>query len=227
MSSTDISARRRIAAASLFAAPLLGLAASQLWPDAPADAPGRLTAIAAQADQFLVANVLTIGSIVLFVPAILLLARVTARRPVAHYLGGTLAVLGIVGWSGTTALSMADLALATTMEADAAAVAADRIAAGAGAGIFLALFLFGLFIGLVTLAVGAWRSGVAPAWVPAAVAVAVVLDVLASPNRIAVAVVWLLMTAALGWIGLRVLRSADRDSSAPDRGRVTYAAPGA
>jgi hypothetical protein len=89
------------------------------------------------------------------------------------------------------------------------------------------MFLFGLFIGLITLAVGAWRSGAAPAWVPGAIVLAVVLDVLASPNRIAVAVVWLLLTAALGWIGHRVLRSPDRDGSSLHRARVTYATPGA
>lgn len=227
MPSTDTTPRRRMAAASLIGAPLLGLLASQLWPDTPADTAGRLSAIADHASQYLAANLVTIASIVLFVPAIVVLARASARRPVARYVGGTLAVLGVVGWSGTTALGMAEHALATTMDANAAATAADRVAASAGAGIFLAMFLFGLFIGLVILAVGAWRSGVAPAWVPAAIVVGVGLDMLASPNRIAVAVVWLLMTGALGWIGVRILRSFSVDRGLRDRARTVSTVPGA
>ena len=203
---------RRAAALSLIAAPPLGLAATQVWPDNPADPAARLGVIAASSDRYLAGNLITLLVIVLFVPAVLALVRVLrARRTRLSRVGSALAALGIVGWSGTTAISAVELEMAKGGDRAAMVALADRIQSSVVPGVFLVMFLLGLFIALLVLAIGLWRAGVAPAWVPAAVVVAVALDVVASTEQFAVALVWTLLTAALGWIGVRILQSSDEE----------------
>ncbi len=132
----------------------------------------------------------------------------TGSRVLAH-VGGALAFAGIVGWSGTTALGLAELEMAKGAERAAMVALVDRIQSSVGAALFLAMFLLGMFIGLIVLAVGLWRAGVAPRWVPLLVVAAVVLDVVGSTEQVAVAVVWVLLSLALGWVGATVLRLSD------------------
>lgn len=206
------SAPRRAAAVSLIAAPLLGLPTSQIWPDNPIDPADRLGVIAENSGRYVAANLMTVLMIVLFVPAILgLVHLLRGRKPRLSHVGGALAGLGIVGWSGVTALTSIEVEMAKAADRAAMVDLAERFQSSVGPAVFLVMFLLGLFVGLIVLAIGLWRAGLVRAWVPIAVVAAVVIDVVASTEQLAVAVVWGLLTAALGSVGLRVLRMSNAD----------------
>lgn len=214
--------RRRVAGASLIGAPLLGLPTSQIWPDTPIDPPGRLAVIADHSGAYLAANLLTVLMIVLFVPALLGMVHLLRnRKATLGHVGGGLALLGIVGWSGTTAVGLVELEMAKAPDRAAMVGLAERFQSSVGTGLFLAMFLLGIFVGLIVLAVGLWRAGIAPGWVPLAVTAAVVLDMVASTEQIAVAAVWILLTSALGWLGVATLKLSNTEwegGAAPARG---------
>jgi len=69
----------------------------------------------------------------------------------------------------------------------------------------------GTFLGLVVLTTALWRAGVVPAWVPAAVGVAVVGDAVASTVTAVVVTVWVLLTCAL----VAVARARAGSATAP------------
>ena len=204
--------RRRVSGVALIIAPLVGLAASQIWPDNPPNPAARLAGIAEESGRHRAANLLTVLAIVLFLAAILaMLHLLRERKPRFAHVGGALALVGIVGWSGTTGITTIESEMANAPDRAAMVALAERIQSSVGAGVFLAMFLLGLFIGLIVLAVGLWRARVAPFWMPLLVVAAIVLDVAASTEQIAVAFVWILLTLALGWLGMTVLRMSDDD----------------
>ena len=88
---------------------------------------------------------------------------------------------------------------------------AERVYGSVGFGIFLLMFLFGLLLGLIVLAVGLWRAGIVPLWPAGCIALASVLDFVASTSTVAVVVAWILLLIGLGWVGLKVLGMSDAD----------------
>ena len=88
---------------------------------------------------------------------------------------------------------------------------AERVYGSVGFGIFLLMFLFGLLLGLIVLAIGLWRAGIVPHWLAGCIAMASVLDFVASTSAVAVVIAWILLLVGLGWVGLKVLGMSDAD----------------
>lgn len=198
---SDRPATRRAQVVALVAAPLVGLATAMVWPQTPLDVAQRLDVLADAAGRTQLAHVLNLLTILLFLPAAAGMYRLLQpARPRVAAVGGCLVGTGLVGWTGVLALGVAELQVARTL-VDGAAMA-QALQQAPMAGVFLALFLLGLFSGLVLLTVGLWRAGVVRGWVPAAVGAAVLADILASTFTLVVIGVWSLLAVAFASIAV-------------------------
>lgn len=194
---TDPPATRRLQAAALVAAPLAGLATTMVWPDTPIDTRDRLAVLADAVARTQAAHALNLLTILLFLPAIAGMYRLLApRRPRSAVVGGGLVAAGLIGWSGVLALSSAELQIARGADRQAAVAAAESLPGSPVAVAMTAMFLLCTFGGLVVLTVALWRARTVPGWVPVAVGVAVVGDVVASTVTVVVLAVWVLLTLA-------------------------------
>ena len=190
---------RHLQAAALVAAPLAGLATTLVWPHTPLDVGERLEVLAGMAGRTQLAHLLNLLTILLFVPAVAGMHRLLQpRRPRAAAIGTGLVAAGLIGWSGVLALGAAELQIASTLSGSAAVSAVEALQVSPVTIVMTAGFLLCTFIGLVVLAVALWRAKVVPGWVPAAVGLAVVGDVVASTFTVVVVAVWVLFAVAFG-----------------------------
>lgn len=198
---SDRPATRHTQVVALVAAPLVGLATAMVWPQTPLDVAQRLDVLADAAGRTQLAHVLNLVAILLFLPAAAGMYRLLQpARPRVAAVGGCLVGAGLVGWTGVLALGVAELQIARTLGGAEAAATAEALVQAPTAGVFLMLFLLGLFSGLVVLTVGLWRAGVVRGWVPAAVGAAVLADILASTFTLVVIGVWSLLAVAFASI---------------------------
>ena len=189
---------RRLQAAALVAAPLAGLATTVVWPQTPLDVADRLEVLAGTTARTQLAHLLNLATILLFVPAVAGMHRLLQpHRPRTAAIGTGLVALGLVGWSGVLAISAAELQLASALPGGTAVAAVESLQSSPVAIAMTAGFLLGTFIGLVVLAVGLWRARLVAPWVPAAVGLAVVGDVVGSTITAVVVGVWVLLAVAL------------------------------
>lgn len=192
---------RRLQAAALIAAPLVGLATTLTWPHTPLDVAERLEVLADAAGRTQLAHLLNLLTILLFVPALAGMHRLLQpHRPRAATVGTGLVAAGLVGWSGVLALGSAELQIARTLVGDTAVSAAESLPGSPVAVAMTAMFLLCTFTGLVVLTVAQWRARLVPGWVPAAVSIAVIGDVVASTVTAVVVAVWVLLAVAFAAI---------------------------
>ncbi len=198
---TDHTTVRRAQASALVAAPIVGLVTALVWPRTPLDPADRLAILADAAERTQVAHVLTLLTILLFIPAVAGMYRLLQpRRRRAAMIGSSLVAAGLVGWSGVLATSSAELQVARHADGAAGLAAAQSLPGSPVAVAMTAIFLLCTFGGLIVLTIGLWRSGVTPGWVPAAVVLAVAGDMAASTLTVVVVTVWILMAAAFSAI---------------------------
>jgi hypothetical protein len=216
--------RRTLAGLCLISAPVAGLAATVGAPPAALDIGERLAIVAEHSTRFLAANLLALLTQVLLAPALLgLLHLLKGRGVVLGHIGGGLALAGVFGYVGVLATEFVLLQMAEGDRQEMIALA-ERVYGSVGFGIFLLMFLFGLLLGLIILSVALWRARIAPIWAAACIALASVLDLVASTSTVAVVLAWTLLLAGLGWIGLKVLNMSDEDwaqGRVPDAARVS------
>jgi hypothetical protein len=162
------------ATTALFVAPLLGLIGVFLLPAIPADPAGQLAVIAENPVRWLAANLVFIVSFLLLVPAMLVLAwllRVSGSRAgtVGAVLMGVSAVLhvGVIGYV-TAQLPMAETG----------ATAAAEQMFGTVFALLIVPTLASAYIGITLVAIGVWRTRLAPRWVP----VALLLGAISGPG---------------------------------------------
>lgn len=210
----DRPATRRLQTAALVAAPLAGLATTIAWPHTPLDVAGRLDVLAGAAGRTQLAHLLNLLTILLFIPALAGMHRLLQpRRPRAAAIGAGLVAAGLVGWSGVLALGSAELQVARTLSGQDAVFAAEALQRSPVAGVMLAMFLLCTFVGLVVLAVALWRARVVPGWVPAAVGLAVVGDIVGSTVTPVVVAVWVLFAAAFAPVARARVRVRTSEST--------------
>ncbi|WP_324276383.1 hypothetical protein [Blastococcus brunescens] len=177
---------------------LAGLATTLVWPQTPLDVAERLEVLAGTTARTHLAHLLNLVTILLFVPAVAGMHRLLQpHRARAAAIGTGLVAAGLVGWSGVLALGAAELQLAGTLSGGTAVSAVESLPSSPVAIAMTAGFLLGTFSGLVVLTVGLWRAQVVPAWVSAAVGLAVVGDVVGSTITAVVIAVWVLFAVAL------------------------------
>jgi len=203
--------RRTLAGLCLIAAPVAGLAATVVAPPAALDIGERLTIVAEHSTRFLAANLLAVLLQILLVPALLgLLHLLKGRGVVLGHIGGGLALAGVFGYMGVLATEFVVLQMAQGDRREMISLA-ERVYGSVGFAVFLMMFLFGLLLGLIVLSVALWRARIAPIWAAACIALASVLDLVASTSTVAVVLAWILLLAGLGWIGSKVLSMSDED----------------
>jgi hypothetical protein len=152
--------RKMTAGACMMLAPVLLLAATIVSPELHDGAAAQIAAVADAPDAWYVAQIVGLLAIVLAVPAVLGLMHMLRERRVAEgHLGGGLALMGLLAFTGLTMLGMVVWQMAAP-GADAAQMAAlhERIddAAGIVVPFYLGAFLFSA--GMCVLAYGLWAG---------------------------------------------------------------------
>jgi hypothetical protein len=183
------------ATAALLIAPLLGLAGLFLLPAMPTDPAGQLIVIAENPGRWLVANLVLIASQLLLVPAMLLLARLLqSSRSRAGTLGAVLMVASAVLHVGVLGYVTAQLPMAEA----AATAAVDRMFGTA----FTALIVPTLataYLGIILVSIGIWRTRLAPRWVPVALLVGTIMDLIEPIGAYGMFTLWALGFGAIVW----------------------------
>ena len=198
-------------AALLVAAPLVELVEGLLSPLTDGSTADDLHAIAAHRSVFVVSVLAGIVATVLYVPAFVGLARASWQRSrVLSAVGGSIAVLSMLGFMGVRMLQAVELeAVNQHLPAGQAARLVDGAGTNALGSVITGMFLGGSVLGLVCLGIAAWRARLAP------IAAAVLLiafpfvDLLA-PGHLGTVVSHAVLLIGLAWIGLSLLRRDHR-----------------
>jgi hypothetical protein len=193
-------------------APLVLLAAMVIHPASDMDEAAQVATIADNLDAWYVAHLLALVSIALMVPAVLGLMHMLREREVAFgHVGGGLAVLGLLAFTGIVAMELVMWQLAGAGETAQAVALLERLNDTAGIVIPFVLVSFGLSLGLACLAIGLYRARAVQSWMAISVAAGAVL----LGAAIGSAMNWLAIVAAaflvvgLGAIGRMVLQQTD------------------
>jgi hypothetical protein len=204
--------RKMVAGFCMVAAPLLFLVAMVIHPETGTDEASIVAAAADSPDAWYLAHLLVLMSIVLAVPAVLGLMHMLREREVAFgHVGGGLAMLGLLAFTGIVAMELVMWQLAGARETAQAAALLERLNETAGIVIPFVLVSFGFSLGVACLAIGLYRARAVQSWMAISVAAGAVLFGVA----IGSAMNWLAIVAAaflvvgLGAIGRMVLQQTD------------------
>ncbi len=204
--------RKMLAGACMVVAPFVLLAAMVIHPASDMDEATQVATIADNLDAWYVAHLLAFVSIVLVVPAVLGLMHMLRERQVAlGHVGGGLALLGLLAFTGLVAMELVLWQMAGAGNTAETVALLERLNETAGIVIPFVLLSFGFSLGMATLAVGLYRARAVQSWMAVFVAVGAILFGFA----VATAMNWLAIVAAafllvgLGAIGRMVLRETD------------------
>jgi hypothetical protein len=204
--------RKMVAGACMVVAPLVLLVAVVIHPASDMDEATQVATIADNLDAWYVAHLLALVSIAVMVPVVLGLMHMLREREVAFgHVGGGLAMLGLLAFSGIVAMELVMWQLAGAGETAQAVALLERLNETAGIVIPFVLVSFGLSLGLACLAIGLYRARAVQSWMAISVAAGAVLFGVA----IGSAMNWLAIVAAaflvvgLGAIGRMVLQETD------------------
>ncbi|MBE2318149.1 hypothetical protein DVA67_019360 [Solirubrobacter sp. CPCC 204708] len=203
---------RLVAAFSLIAAPLLVLAgmAATPWEDENTTAAYH-DALAGHPDQAEIAAMLLHFGFLALLPASLgLMHLARGAMPKLAHVGGLLAIFGLATLPGLLVTDFYDLALAEALPRAQSVPISDATQESWAAAVLGLTAAFPTIIGMIVLAVAAWRAGAAPGWTALLVALGW-LAPMAGPIGLAFSVAGaILLTIGLGWIGLKVARMDDQ-----------------
>ena len=206
--------RKMLAGLAMVLAPLLVLVGAILHPSSAADAASELAAAGGATGRWTAAHLVLLASVVIAVPAVLgLMHMLRERRATYGHLGGGLALMGLMAFTGLLAIElvigqMADMGSRLAMVALLARI-------GSTAAITVP-FLFGTFLfglGTIVLGLGLYEARAVEWWQALALAVAGVALVIAGPvASSAVAIVGAaILLVGQGSIGMMVLAESDAD----------------
>lgn len=189
--------------------PVAGLIEHLLDPKSGTVVADHVAAIASNPDSRLASILVGLLATVLFVPVALGLAHlVHPGAPRLGLVGGGLALIGVVGYS---AMHGADIAFLEMVQQKVGPTQAAHVMEGfeasAGGASVLALFLVGMFLGTLLLALALWRTRAAPRLAATLIIVFLVVDAVGAIAGIKPVnlVAHTLLIVGSGWIGLRVL----------------------
>jgi hypothetical protein len=168
--------------------------------------------IADNLDAWYVAHLLALAAIALMVPAVLGLMHMLRERQVAlGHVGGGLAMLGLLAFTGIVAMELVMWQMAAAGSTREAVTLLERLNETAGIVIPFVVVSFGFALGLAALAVGLYRARAVQSWMAISVAAGAIVFGFA----IATAMNWLAIVAAaflvvgLGAVGRVVLSETD------------------
>jgi hypothetical protein len=198
----------RLAAFSLVAAPALTLAA-HLTQASPAahDTASELTSIAAHAGRYQVAGLIGFLSMLIYVPALIALARpLRLSRRRAGFVGLTMSMTGLLALVSLMGSGPVSLALARADQRTAMVAVTDAYESSMLFGVWGMLMVLGFALGPVVLGVALWRSGTTSWAVPAFLVAGVVLQA-ADAGRWPLAAGFACTLAGLGLVALHEVRT--------------------
>ena len=206
--------RKMVAGVCMVAAPLFALIAFVVIPELHSDEGAQLSQIAADADRWIAATLLSIAAIACAMVATLgLMHMLRERRPMAAAVGGALAFTGLAAWL----CQMGAGVLLWQMTKDGVQPSDVAAYQGLTETFGSALLLFWLpvltAVGYAVLAAGLYGGRAVDWWMAAAIGVAPVLLVISglafsAPVGLIGAA---LLLVGLGSTGLMVLRETDAD----------------
>ena len=204
--------RKTVAGACMVVAPFVLLVAMVVHPASNMDEATQVATIADNLDAWYVAHLLAFVSIVLVIPAVLGLMHMLRERQVAlGHVGGGLAILGLLAFTGLVAMELVLWQMAGAGNTAETVALLERLNETAGIVIAFVLVSFGFALGMAVLAVGLYRARAVQSWMAVFVAVGAILFGFA----VATAMNWLAIVAAaflvvgFGAIGRMVLRETD------------------
>jgi hypothetical protein len=207
--------RRSVAGLCLILGPVLIAVGGQLQPGLEVEDAAYLAALAespGMADISVLLNYL--GFLIFAVGAIGLIHVVRHKGVVLAHVGGLLALAGLISITALSVTTLYDIGIAQNAPPELGVPIYNSPESYTAAYVVLALALLGTAIGLVLLTVALWRAGFAPVWVWPVVLVAFVVLFVGSEllgERISGIVSGLLLIAAFGFLGVRLLRMPDRE----------------
>jgi hypothetical protein len=201
-------AQRRGYGAALVAGPLLLLVAQALDPTPDdADAAELLAAAGSDSGSWAASNLLVVGgAIVLVLGAFGLTPLLRGGGERLGRAGVCLLVAGLVclaGWATT------NLALAAVADAGGSVDVAEAIEESTSISVVEAVWIGGLLLGLVLIAVALLRAGSVPRWAPALILLFVALEgaFLLAGNGTVETIGFAALAAGFGTVGVRLLRA--------------------
>jgi hypothetical protein len=222
---------RTLTGLCLILGPLLFVLASAVGPDVDDDDKVKeLANVAADKGMYLLGNILFLaGSVVLLGASVGLIRFFADRRVTLGQIAGGLLLLGTAATFAFYAFSTVEYEMVNQKSLDRAEMAKllDKGQdAASGAPIFF-LFVVGIVIGLILLAIACWRSGVVPVWAALALLVSAVVGFIGESKGVEI-LTFVFLTVGLGAIGMKVLGMSDdewaaRGSGAPPPSPTTPA----
>jgi hypothetical protein len=223
--------RKLVAGVCMMLAPLLLLVSAIVHPGFETDEAALLASAARNLDAWYLAEMLILIAIVFAVPATLgLMHMLRERHVVAGHVGGGLALIGLLAYTGATAIQLVVWQMAQP-EFDRGQMVSLLHGVNHATGIFIPFYLctFAFALGYVVLAWGvAAARAISPVMAGCIAVGAVLLSV-----AFATAIMWLFVLAAalllvgVGSTGLMVLRETDSEWEHTPRFRGFRAAAGA
>jgi len=201
---------------SMIGAALAMLGASVVSPAIKSDEAAQLAVIAQHPARYYLGTILLLASSMLLVPAIIGLMRMSAERsPRLTNVGGALSLLGALVAVGDSTSQLVIWQMAAR-GADRAQMAGllHRFDNVTGAALVFSIGGLSVVVGMVLLSVALYRSRAVPAWAAAGLVAGMLLNIVGfSAGSIGILIVSsVVLLAALGWIGLRVL-AGDSDEA--------------
>jgi uncharacterized protein DUF4386 len=204
---------RTFAGIALIAAPVLFLVATAIDPAWADDTEEYLSEVAADRGLYLLAGILNLLGALLLIPGLLGVIHLLRRRRVTvGQIGAALVMIGAVAIAGTYVISAIEV-VGTGDEFDRTEVVRlldEAEESGEAAPIFV-MFLLGLVLGSILLAIGLWRQKAVPVWVPILLVLSSVAGFVGGDTQAASLVSSAILAAALIAIGLRILSVSDHD----------------
>lgn len=207
--------RKTIGGACLIGAPLALFAGTLVHPGLSNSAPALLELIARHRDAWYLTHILGWVFVVLMIPAIFALMHLLGERQAAFgNVGGTLAVVGVIGFAGiVTAYGFVAWQMVSAGNQAQMAMLFQRLDQSPGVWIPLKGMTAALVPGLGCLAVGLMRARAVPLWMPPLFFIGSVLLGLgmASAHTGVILLGTALMSVGLGSIGILVLRQSESE----------------
>ena len=204
--------RKMVAGACMVVAPVVLLVAMVVHPASDMDEAAQVATIADNLDAWYLAHLLALVAIALTVPAVLGLMHMLRERQVSlGHVGGGLAMLGLLAYTGIVGMELAMCEMAAGVSTAEAVALLERLNETTGIVVPFLFVSFGFAIGLACLAVGLYRARAVQSWMAISAGAGAILFGLG----VASAMNWMTVVAAafmvvgLGAIGRMVLRETD------------------
>ena len=203
----------------LFTAPAVLLISTAISPDTDhKDKVQELNAVAAHKGSYLFSNVLfLVGGLLIIAMGIGIMRLFRGNGGVtAGQVSGALLVLGGTVTMAWYSLGIMEYEMATDKGLDRQALATFLHKANDAGGLvpIFILFLIGVVIGTILLAIANWRTRVAPIWASVAIVLGGVVGAFSDGKAIGI-VSFVLLLAGLGALGARVLSMSDEEWDQP------------